>query len=151
MKTDTAGIRFPPPLVFLGFVLLGPLVERIVEIPALALPWPVGAVVLTAGAVLIAMSSAIFRRRGENPTPWSPTSQVITAGPYRWSRNPMYLGMAIVAVGLAMLMHSWSALIFAGVATAIVNIAVIRREEAYLRATFGQPYIDYCQRVRRWI
>ena len=150
-KRADAGVRFPPPLVFLGFVLLGPVIDRFFALPPVELPWPVGAAVLAAGLILLVLTNGAFARRRENPTPWSATTQIIDTGLYAWSRNPMYLGMAVAAAGLALLLHSWTSLALTGVAIGVIQRFVIRREEAYLLATFGDAYADYCRRVRRWI
>jgi protein-S-isoprenylcysteine O-methyltransferase Ste14 len=146
-----AGVGFPPPLVFLGFVLLGPLIERFVAVPRLSVPWPVGAAVTLAGVVLLAAAQRLFFRRGENPAPWTPTGAIVDTGLYAWTRNPMYLAMTIIAIGLSLLLESWLSLALTAVAVIVIQTQVIAREERYLSATFGEPYDDYRRRVRRWL
>ena len=146
-----ADVGFPPPLVFLGFVLLGPLIERFVPLPRLALPWLVGAAVMLAGVALLAAAQRLFFRRGENPAPWTPTGAIVDAGLYAHTRNPMYLAMTIIAIGLSLLLESWLSLALTAVAVIVIRTQVIAREERYLRATFGAAYSDYCRRVRRWL
>lgn len=148
---NDAGIRFPPPLVFLGFVLLGPLAERALALPRVEIPWPAGAVVLAVGIAIIAATQRDFFRRGENPAPWTPTNALIDTGLYGRSRNPMYLGMAIAAAGLALLLDSWLGLLLTGAAVAVIQRRVIAREEAYLDRVLGEPYRAYRRRVRRWL
>ncbi len=148
-KAD-AGIRFPPPFVFLGFVLLGPLIEHVVAVPPLSVPWPVGAAVTLAGALLLVAAIRLFFRRGEDPAPWTPTGAIVDTGLYARTRNPMYLAMTIIAVGLSLLLQSWLSLALTVVAVIVIRTQVIAREERYLRATFGEAYEAYCRRVRRW-
>lgn len=151
LSGDAAAIRFPPPLIFLGFLLLGLLVDRLLALPPLTVPWWIGALVALAGFALVAASAAAFRRRGEDPRPWTATGEVIATGLYARSRNPMYLGMAITGLGLAVALHSMTAAVFTLVAMAVVGSAVIGREEAYLEAKFGDAYRAYTARVRRWL
>ncbi len=144
-------VRFPPPLVFLGFLLLGPALQLVVRLPGLGVPWPAAAIITVAGLAIIAAAEQRFRKTGENPIPWTGTATVIETGIYRVTRNPMYLGMAIMQAGLALWLGSLWALLLVPVSVAIVQTQVIAREEAYLAATFGAGYAAYCQRVRRWI
>ncbi len=146
-----AAVSFPPPFVFIGLLLLGPLVERVVDVPRLGLPWPLGAVMALAGLTLIGAAIGLFRRRGEQPEPWTPTNGIIDTGLYAFTRNPMYLGMAIAHLGLAIVLDSLVSLILLPVAMVIIQTQVIAREERYLEAKFGTVYLDYKARVRRWI
>ncbi|MBA4049317.1 MAG: isoprenylcysteine carboxyl methyltransferase [Sphingomonas sp.] len=150
-KDRGAAISFPPPLVYLGLWLAGLAIERFVTLPRLGLPWPLGAGLAAAGLALIAAAIGLFRRRGENPEPWTPTNAIVDTGIYGWTRNPMYMGMAIVHLGLALAFDSVAALTLLPVAMAIIQTQVIAREEAYLREKFGTAYTDYCGRVRRWL
>lgn len=150
-KTDAPKIGFPPPLVYLGFLLLGPLIGRFVAVPRLWLPWPIGAVLAIAGLALVGTAIGLFRKAGENPRPWTPSKGIVETGLYRYTRNPMYLGMAIAQAGLAMLIGSWVALALVPVAMIIIQTQVIAREEDYLGRTFGENYLSYKRRVRRWL
>jgi len=150
-KLDAPRVGFPPPLVYLGFLLLGPLIERVVPVPVLDLPRPIGASFLIVGLSLVTVAIGLFRSAGENPQPWTPSKGIIESGIYRYTRNPMYLGMAFAQAGLAMLIGSWTSLALVAVSVAIIHTQVIAREEAYLTATFGDAYRDYCARVRRWL
>ena len=149
--SDAPAIRFPPPLIFLGFLLLGLLVDWLLALPPLTIPWWIGAVVALAGGGLIAASVGAFRRHGEDPRPWTSTGEVNATGVYARSRNPMYLGMVLTGLGLSVALHSMTAAIFTLVAMTVVGSAVIRREEAYLEARFGDGYRAYRSRVRRWL
>ncbi|HWQ86325.1 isoprenylcysteine carboxylmethyltransferase family protein [Brevundimonas sp.] len=164
---DIPGVIAPPPLIYLGFLLagwglaeLGARPEAIeaglgwlaagfgLEIPvrrALALALIVG------GLLLDGMAAGLFRRRGTAVEPWKPSTALIIEGPYRLSRNPIYVGFAATYVGLAIAMDSWIALILLVPCLIVVDRFVIRREERYLAAKFGPAYDDYRQKVRRWL
>jgi protein-S-isoprenylcysteine O-methyltransferase Ste14 len=83
--------------------------------------------------------------------PWKPTTAIVTTGPYRFTRNPAYLGMALVYVGIALLAEALWVLVPLPFVLAIIDRAVIAREERYLQRKFGHEYLDYKATVRRWI
>ena len=151
VEADRADIRFPPPLIFLGFLLLGFLIDRLLDLPPLPLPWWIGAIVAVAGAALIGGAVGVFRKSGEDPKPWTATGQVLATGLYARSRNPMYLGMAVVQFGLALAFGTLMGTLLTFVAVGVVGAKVIAREEAYLTAKFGAAYRAYQARVSRWI
>ena len=153
--SDNAGVRFPPPFVFLGFVLLGPLIDRLLGIPPLALPHAskmiVAIVLIALGLGLILAAIRRFSAAGTRVEPWAPSTRFVASGVYRLTRNPMYLGMAIVSAGLALAIGSIAALVLVAVAMLAVDRFVIRKEEAYLSRKFGADYDEYRGEVRRWI
>ena len=123
------------------------------------LPFQVSpAVTLPAGMATFAIGAAIagwgwitFRRAGTTRVPGEMSTEFVTWGPYRFTRNPMYLGMAIAYVGEALIQrHVWPLLLLPLV-LAFVNWAVIPVEQANLTRAFGDRYLEYCRRVRRWI
>lgn len=147
-------VRFPPPLVFIGFIFLGLAADRLLPLPSLAIPPMLGWAGLAlgiAGLVLIAFAIGLFRKAGENPEPWTPSATIIASGPYRFTRNPMYLGMALFQLGFGLWWPSTAVLILVPVAMILIDRFVIAKEERYLRDTFGEGYDGYCQKVRRWI
>lgn len=154
-SSDNAGVRFPPPLVFLGFVLLGPLVDRALSIAPLALPhatrMSLAIAFIGLGLALILAAIRRFDAAKTRVEPWAPSTHFVAGGVYRFTRNPMYLGMAILSVGLAVALESVSALLLVILAIVAIDRFVVRREEAYLQRTFGREYDDYRRRVRRWI
>lgn len=150
-----AAVGFPPPLIFLGFALLGPLLDRLLDrlldLPPWPMPWWIGAIVTLAGAALLAAAIAPFRAAGEDPRPWTATGRLFETGVYARSRNPMYLAMALIALGVALAIGSAMGLLLVPVAAGVVGGKVIDREEAYLASRFGAAYHDYRSRVRRWL
>jgi protein-S-isoprenylcysteine O-methyltransferase Ste14 len=152
---DAAPVRLPPPIVYLASLAVGALLQRyLVAIPQPfdgALRWIVAAVLLAGGLALLGGALGLFRQSGQNPAPWTATSELIGGGVYQWTRNPMYVGMALVqaAIGVAAANGWIVALVL--VSCAIVQATAIRHEEAYLVRKFGAPYVAYQQRVRRWL
>jgi protein-S-isoprenylcysteine O-methyltransferase Ste14 len=150
---DTSGIRVPPPLYYIAGYLAGVVLELV-----LPTSWPptgvrIAVAVLTAGAWLGLDGAAMlnFRRAGTSMVPMNPTTALVTSGPYRLTRNPMYLGMAFLYVAFAFAFGVTWALAFLPAVLVIVDRFVIAREEPYLERKFGQAYRDYKARVRRWL
>ena len=94
---------------------------------------------------------ATFRRVGTTPHPAGPTTALAVGGPYRFTRNPMYLSLVFITVGLALLANALWPLVLLPVVIVIVRWTVIDREERYLTAKFGEEYLQYKARVRRWM
>lgn len=152
---DHSGVRFPPPLVFLGFILGGVALDALAGLPSLPLSgwlrWSFACVAAIAGLMLIISALALFQKAGTRAEPWQPSTALTTEGYYRRTRNPMYLGMAVLHLAIAVGVASLGSLLLLPAALIIVDRAVIRREEAYLSRRFGQHYLDYKARVRRWL
>jgi protein-S-isoprenylcysteine O-methyltransferase Ste14 len=150
---DTAGVIAPPPLIFLGGLLLGYGLEALLpggSLP-LAVRWVLGGAALVAGLALQTFFITAFSRVGTAVEPWKPTTAIVTTGPYRLTRNPAYLGMALIYTGIALLTDAPWALVPLPVVLAIVDRGVIAREERYLERKFGDEYLGYRRSVRRWV
>lgn len=149
---DTAGVIAPPPLIYLGALALALAIEQFLPtqpIPA-RLEVPLAAAFILPGLILVPALRAFGRAR-TRPEPWKPTTALVTGGPYRFTRNPMYLGFTLVYLGLAAWANTaWPAVLLPAV-LALIHHGVIRREEAYLERLFGEEYRAYRRRVRRWI
>lgn len=152
-RATTSGVRFPPPLVYVGFLLLGWLLGRLRPLAGFDDAWadPLAAVFLGAGILLVATSLGLFRGARTSPLPMLPTTALVVRGPYRFTRNPMYLAMVLVYVGFALLFDLVWALPLLPIVVIVVQTQVIAREERYLEAKFGDDYRAYRQRVRRWL
>ena len=149
---EHAGVVAPPPLIFLAGLALGFGLEAAFGSSiAGVVQWPLGAVLLALGVVLLSWFLGAFRRAGTPPEPWEETTAIVTGGPYRFTRNPAYVGMALVYAGIAVLASSLWALTPLPLVLLAVDRGVIVREERYLAAKFGREYLDYKARVRRWI
>jgi protein-S-isoprenylcysteine O-methyltransferase Ste14 len=152
-KSDTAGIRVPPPVYYVVGFLAGVALELI-----LPTSWPsIGvrlAAALIAGGVWLVLDGAamvFFHRAGTSMVPMNPTTALVTSGPYRFTRNPMYVGMAFLYVALVFGFGVIWALVFLPAVIVVIDKFVIAREEPYLERKFGQAYRDYMTRVRRWL
>ena len=151
---DHAGIRFPPPLAYLGTLLLGLAVGSLLGRPGLGLDptwlYVVGGILVLAGLALILSAAGLFRKMGTELKPWLPSTKLVESGAFRFTRNPMYLGMTLIYAGLAIGLDSVVALVLLVPLLAIIQTQVIANEERYLERRFGAPYLDYRTRVRRW-
>jgi protein-S-isoprenylcysteine O-methyltransferase Ste14 len=145
----------PPPLIYLGFILIGWGLTHVVADPGVGAGWDIRryiAFVLIVGGLLVdAVAVAAFRRKGTSPEPWKDATALVTEGLYRWSRNPIYLGYAIAYVGLAVAMDSLIALTLLIPCMVAIDRFVVLREEQYLSRKFGAAYDAYRSKVRRWL
>jgi protein-S-isoprenylcysteine O-methyltransferase Ste14 len=150
---DTAEVIAPPPLIYLGALGIGFGLDAAIGTGSLppTVAVPVGVASILTGAGLTGSFVRAFRRARTPLDPYTPSEAIVTDGPYRLTRNPGYLGMALVCAGIAIVSSAPWALAPLPVAIAIIDRGVIVREERYLERKFGTPYIDYKRRVRRWI
>jgi protein-S-isoprenylcysteine O-methyltransferase Ste14 len=151
--SDTAGVIAPPPLIFLSALVIGFGLDLVIGTGSL--PWtvalPVGAVSIITGLGVMGSFVEAFRRARTPLDPYTPSEALVTDGPYRLTRNPGYLGMAITYAGIAIGSNALWVLAPLPLAIAVIDRGVIACEERYLERKFGQPYVDYKRRVRRWI
>lgn len=142
-----------PPLVYLGSIGLGLLVHLFWPAPWLpaSVSVPIGVVlVLVAGALFISAVRAF--RKANTPVPGNrPATTVVRAGPYDFSRNPIYLAFTLFQLGLAASVNSLGVLLTLLPALALMALVVIPREERYLEARFPSEYLPYKRAVRRWL
>ena len=153
--TDGANVRFPPPLIYGAGLAVGIAAERLLNLPSLGLPIVIrsvaGGALDVIGFVVMFAGAGLFLRRRTAILPFMPASFLVTSGILGWTRNPMYLGMAIFYVGLAVILNSLAAIMLLPLVLAIVQKQVIAREEAYLERAFGHEYVAYKNRVGRWL
>lgn len=150
---DSPGIIVPPPFLFSVALAGGVLFDGNVwqwQHVMHASQWA-GAGVALSGFALIGLTLALFRRFRTRPEPWEPDNALIETGPYRLSRNPMYLGMAVASAGIALFFESVVALFLITVVVVLIDRLVIAREEAYLQRRFGSEFEAYRHRARRWL
>lgn len=150
---DTSGVAFPPPLIYMAGFLVGVGLELALPVGRPALAVTLAAVLAGAAGWLLLDGAAMrsFGRAKTSMVPFKPSRALVTDGPYRFTRNPMYVGMAFLYVALAFalgLLWPLAALPFVLLA---VDRFVIAREEPYLERTFGEDYRAYRERVRRWL
>jgi protein-S-isoprenylcysteine O-methyltransferase Ste14 len=151
------GVRIPPPLFYLLSLLSGFILQRFVPIPIVRGAEGartlriIGWVVIVLSLLLFAWAVSTFKRLRTAVIPVHPATLLVEEGPYKFTRNPMYLGMTILYVGITLAGNTVWPLLFLPEAIALVYFFAIRLEEHYLRYEFGDAYAAYCARVRRWI
>lgn len=154
---DAAAVRVFPPAIPLLTILTGVGLSRLwpidlgFEIPTPHRYWVGG--LLVAGAIfgLGYWSVRLFRRTGQSENPWKPTTEILESGPFRITRNPLYLQMLVVCVGIAVILMNVWIVILTPVCAWFLQRFVILPEEAYLERKFGDVYLAYKRRVRRWL
>jgi protein-S-isoprenylcysteine O-methyltransferase Ste14 len=154
MKEEKGSSRmFVPPVYFLVALLLMGFFHRVAPgARILAAPYSYGGLVLIALALgLIVWAAFLFRRAGTNIRPYLPSTALVVSGPYKFTRNPMYLGMAGALLGTAVFMGSLTPFIVLPAFMALISERFIVPEETKLEAAFGRDYLDYKARVRRWL
>lgn len=152
---DGAAVRIPPPIVpivalGLGFAidaLVGPFPNPVPGVERFAL----GGALIVGGFALMAGAIGLFRETGQDPKPWKSSPELIAVGIYRWTRNPMYLGMGLVQAGLGFLFATLWIVALVPATWIVIYWIAIRHEEAYLESKFGVSYRDYKKDVRRWL
>lgn len=152
---DVPNVIAPPPLIYAAGLAAGVVVDflllRVASGIAPGLRWGAAIVLLGAGLGLLGGALAGFRGVGTRPEPWRPTTAIVSRGVYSLSRNPMYLGMALVYGAAALALDSMVALAVLIPVLLAIRYGVIAREERYLEARFGDEYARYRSAVRRWI
>ena len=147
MEMDRPGVIAPPPAIFLIPFLIGYLCRDL--LPRFGSP-VIGSVLAVAGLAIGAWAFATMLRARTNIDPYKPATTVVSTGPYRFSRNPIYVAMTLLYAGAALSFRIIPALILLPIALLLLHFGVIRREERYLEAKFGDRYREYRSRVRRW-
>ena len=154
-RADTPQVIALPPLIFLGALALAALLEAALPIPlpplSSGVAYGLGAVLILCGLALLLLGARRFTAAGTNIPPTLPTTALVVTGPYRWSRNPLYLAMILIYAGIGFAALSSWVLLLAVPLILILNYGVVIREEVYLERKFGADYRAYRARVRRWI
>jgi protein-S-isoprenylcysteine O-methyltransferase Ste14 len=155
----TAGVIARPPLLFLAALLIGFVLDRLLRLPfpVARTGWVHWVSAINAGALIlmgIALFAASIRSFSRAATPIQgtrPTRALVTTGIHGWSRNPIYLGMFLVYVGIGLVVRSPWILLLAVPLAITIHYGVVAREEAYLERRFGDAYREYKGRVSRWL
>lgn len=151
---DAPGVIVFPPLLYVGTLLLGLGIHLFWPVHLATTAFPiriVGVVLAVASGALSRWASGTMRRAGTNVLPSKPTLSIVTAGPFRFSRNPLYIAGSSLYIGLTLILNSaWPFVLFVPMLV-VLDLGVVRREERYLEAKFGDAYLAYKARVRRWL
>ncbi len=150
---DTAGVIAPPPVIYLAFLMIGFGADALW--PAAVLPqgpqYAAGAAVIALGVALGFSAFRQFRRHNTSVKPHEPSTALITEGPYRYSRNPIYLALSLLYAGIAIAADSPWTLALLVPLLIVMHYGVILREERYLERKFSDDYRRYKATVRRWL
>jgi protein-S-isoprenylcysteine O-methyltransferase Ste14 len=150
-----ASVKFPPPLVFLIVIAIAYGLEKFLNLTV----WGVentyiqaaSAFLFVAGLIPLVTAAKLFKKQGQNPKPWLPTPEIIVEGIYSYSRNPMYLGMALLQSSIGIYLESIVAVLTVPFSLLLVFHIAVKNEEIYLESKFGDSYMRYRSEVRRWI
>ncbi len=153
-KPTGAAVNFPPPLLFLMLIGVGFSLETFLYATAgllegrlLGLGWAFIALAM----VVFKLAIQHFSDTEQDVRPWAESPELIVDGIYRYTRNPMYVGMGLLQTGIGLTTLNLWTIGLVPVGLALVYVIAIRPEEEYLTGKFGQPYVDYTKRVSRWI
>ena len=146
-------VHFPPPVLYVLMMGLGYGLQRFIPLPELLLPYHggLGIVSIAIGFFIIIWSVVEFSHHKTTILPHKASSAIIRSGPFKYSRNPIYVSFSIIQLGVAItLANIWITLLLVPVIL-IMKTFVIKREENFLAQEFGQAYTDYQKQVRRWV
>jgi protein-S-isoprenylcysteine O-methyltransferase Ste14 len=148
-----AGVWVPPPLLYVLPLVVARLLQALVPLPLMPsrIIQLVAGLLFATGLVLCIWSVGLFRRFKTSLVPVKPSAALVLSGPYKFTRNPMYLGLLCLYLAAACWLNLIWALVLAPVLIGVVQRMVIKKEEQYLEQKFGEPYRQYKARVRRWI
>lgn len=148
-----AGVFVPPPLVYVAIFIAAMLLNRGKPFAFVATPSTraIGIALIVLAAALAVWSIGLFWRAGTSIVPIKASTAFVATGPYRFSRNPMYVSLLIAYTGAGFLSASFWPFLLLPVVIAVVGFVVIRPEERYMSERFGDAYAIYRSRVRRWI
>lgn len=154
-KKDSPGVYIPPPLFYVLIFLIAVFIQKKASIDDAVFHLPItkiaGTALLAIASVFLVTSLRKFFKSNNTLILIKPASSLQTGGIYTISRNPMYVGLAIVYLGITCFVGNWWHIILFPVLLLIVQEYVIDREEKYLGRRFGQMYLDYKLKVRRWL
>ncbi len=151
--SDNPGVRIPPPVIFVAFLLFGIALDRLAPIRMAhvnRIAW-LGGIFMALAPIIIAWGLWQFRKAKTTVRPDRPASALITTGPFRISRNPLYLAWSMLYTGVGLWLNNGWVIVLLVPAITVITRAVIVREEFYLLKKFGEAYQRYQAKVRRWV
>lgn len=149
---DKPGVIAPPPLIYLGAFLFALALDRLRALPMFSASalWP-GVVLIALGVGVAVWGARTLHVAGTNVSPYHPSTAVVDSGPFRFSRNPLYVGMTLTYTGLTLAFDTWWGFILLPLPLLVMHFWVIRREEHYLEGKFADSYRRYRENVRRYL
>ena len=152
-EEDRPGVPIAPPLLFVLPILASLAFEWLAPTSFVhgASRWIIGVLIFVTGIALGGGGFITQKRAGTDPIPFNPTTRVVGHGVYRFTRNPMYVGFALCTLALAILVDSTWMLLAVPIGLVLTDRLIVTREERYLERKFGEEYLNYKRRVRRWL
>jgi len=146
-------VAVPPPVFYLAALLVGVLLNSVWPASVLATRWALlfGGLLIVASILIMPFVLIRFRRAGTSFDVRRAASALITEGPYRFSRNPAYLALTLLYLGVSLMLNILCAVLLVLPVVFVMDLWVVRREERHLEARFGEEYLRYKARVRRWL
>lgn len=152
MERKPPRILVPPVYMVLGLMAMTALHLFVPLARTVPVPWSyAGAVLIVLGIAITATAAGAFAHAGTPIRPFEPSTALVTTGVYRYTRNPMYLGLVLILLGAAVMFGTLSAFLPIPIFVWIIQTRFILGEEQFLEKLFGQQYLDYKRRVRRWL
>jgi protein-S-isoprenylcysteine O-methyltransferase Ste14 len=150
---DNPGVIAFPPLIWLVNAVISIVVHLLIRLPIMryGLCLVCGIVFIILAPTLALSALVTMKAAGTNVDPAKPALTIVRGGPFRFTRNPMYLALCLLQVALGFFLNDWITLLFVVPLAVIFHYGVVLREERYLTAKFGEPYLQYRRQVRRWI
>jgi len=152
-EAKTPGVIAPPPVLYGAALIIASALHWFWPLPifrASVVRW-LGIAVVALGLALVLQVFRTMRAAGTNVDPRRPTTAIVTTGLFRFSRNPIYVGLTLMYLGLTLAFNTWWGLVLLGPLLLTMHRGVILREERYLEQTFSEPYRQYCSMVRRYL
>ena len=155
VENDSKGpaVKFPPPLIFVSFIIVAALIQQY---------WPLsfsgdlffkvlGVMDILAGLIAILIVKRSFDKVDTEIEPWKPTSAIVSDGLFAYSRNPIYVALGVITLGVGLIYGSFWVMFSFLPAAVVVYFVAIKNEEVYLERKFGDEYLTYKAKVRRWL
>ena len=154
-QKDGVSVVVKPPILFLAFLILGIALHFMVKLTifsesSVGYGYIIGALLILSGVSLIIWAAKTFKKLGETPHHGKPIHSIMTSGPFQFTRNPMYLSLTSIYIGLSLIINTYWLLLFLPFVLIILHYGVILREEKYLEKKFKEEYVSYKSQVRRW-
>lgn len=154
-KKDHPGVYFPPPFLYVAVFLFSVLLEKMININRSFFESTFASIAsllfIIAGFAFMLPALIKFFQTKNTLIPNKPATSLETSGIYSFSRNPMYLGLLLIYIGMAFFIGNWWTFILVPMLVILINKLIIIKEERYLERSFGPAYVDYRKKVRRWI
>jgi protein-S-isoprenylcysteine O-methyltransferase Ste14 len=153
-EQDTSGVIAPPPFFYVGALLISLLLHLRFPLRFLPSSWMrflFGGLFIGSSILLGGLAFREMHNVGTNPNPLEPTTAIVSSGPYKFTRNPIYISFVVLYSGIAIMANILWAIFLLPVVQIMMHFGVIVREEQYLEQKFGEIYLRYKATVRRWL